>query len=168
MAASPERGVQAVERSAQLLLAGGHRVRAGPIWVLPFDEATPGRRQDQRGPGRRRQTFFCVDTLCPEFRLPAEAGCRCSDRDPAGHGSGISVVPLSTPGPQADRGKTAGRRWHQGVALQNGLAMLFHRCEERWHMDLSWCAFLGTLGQQSTCHTQSMCHTLHDLSGPEL
>jgi hypothetical protein len=43
------------------------------------------------------QTLICLS----EFRLPSEA-CRCSDRDPAGHDSGSSVVPSSTPGPQAE------------------------------------------------------------------
>ena len=40
-------------------------------------------------------------------------------------------MPLSTPGPQADRGKTAGRRRHHGAAWHDGLGERpLHRLED--------------------------------------
>jgi hypothetical protein len=51
-------------------LAGTHRVRTVPIWVLPSDKATPGLRQDQRGPVRRRQIFSAWILYVPD------SGCR--------------------------------------------------------------------------------------------
>ena len=56
---------RAAARSAQLLLAGGHCVKAIPTWVRQHDGATPGLRQVQRGPVQRRQILFCADKLCP-------------------------------------------------------------------------------------------------------
>ncbi len=51
---------------------------------------------------------------CPTNSGSSSEDVRCSDRDRDGHDSGNSVVPSSTPGPQADRGPTAGRwRDHQ-------------------------------------------------------
>jgi hypothetical protein len=35
-------------------------------------------------------------------------------------------VPLSTPGPQADRGKTAGRKWNQRDLQDSGLFLVSH------------------------------------------
>jgi hypothetical protein len=56
--------------------AGGGTERAASFgWRAPCPGHThlgssarrtsPGLRQDQRGPVRRRQTLFCADTLCP-------------------------------------------------------------------------------------------------------
>jgi len=140
---------RAAAQSAQLRLAGGHRVRAIPIWVRPHDGHLQGFGRTSVGLADVGRHFFCVDSLCPEFRLPAEAGCRCSDRDPAGHVSGISVVPLSTPGPQAARGgEIGGAQVVSRGGFARGLAILFHRGEERWHSQGSF--------------------RVHDLSGPEL
>ena len=46
---------------------------------------------------------------CPTNSGSSSEDVRCSDHDRDGHDSGNSVVPSSTPGPQADRGPTAGR-----------------------------------------------------------
>ncbi len=90
---APERCVLAAAQSEQPRLAGGHCVRAVPIWAHSSSRRTPGRRRDQRGPVRRRQRTICVDNLMSLIPVPSAEGFRCSDRDPAGHDSGSSVVP---------------------------------------------------------------------------
>ena len=71
-------------------------------------------------------------SLCPLIPVSSEEDFRCFGRDPAGHDSGNSVVPLSTPGPQADRGKTAGRRRHHGTLADLAFSqMLVYRPEGR-------------------------------------
>ncbi len=50
-----------------------------------------------------------VDVVPTNSGFSSSEDGRCPDRDHEGHDPGNSVVPSSTPGPQADRGSTAGR-----------------------------------------------------------
>ena len=58
---------------------------------------------------------------CPTNFGSSVEDVRCSGRDRGGHDSGSSIVPSSTPGPQADRGSTAGRRRHHGTLCKMDL-----------------------------------------------
>jgi hypothetical protein len=105
---APERCVLAAAGSEQPLLVGGHRVRAVPICALPRDGLQDfGRTSVVLFNVSRQSSVWTI--LGPLIPVSSEEDFRCSDRDRAGHDSGNSVVPLSTPGPQANRGKTAGR-----------------------------------------------------------
>ena len=53
-----------VAASPRTMRAGGHRVRAVPIWGSS-SRRTPGLRRGQRGPVRCRSTRVGTDTLCP-------------------------------------------------------------------------------------------------------
>ena len=63
---------------------------------------------------------------CPTNSGSSLEDVRCSGRDRGGHDSGSSIVPSSTPRPQA------ASCLNSRDALQDGLAMLLHRREERW------------------------------------
>jgi hypothetical protein len=58
---------------------------------------------------------------CPPNSGSSSEDVRCSDRDRDGHDSGNSVVPSSTPGPQADRGLTAGRKRSESFGFASGI-----------------------------------------------
>ena len=84
---------RAAARSAQLLFAGGHCVRAITIWVRPHDGHLQGFGRTSGGRSDVGRHFSARTRYVPKFRWPAEADCRCSDRDPVGHGSGNSSCP---------------------------------------------------------------------------
>jgi hypothetical protein len=110
-----------------LAAARGEQLRCGSRLPDSFARRPPGFRRDHRGPFRltweRCVPYFYQPIImaerdgrghlrgqsCPTNSGSSSEGGRCSDRDRDGHDSGNSVVPSSTPGPQADRGPTAGR-----------------------------------------------------------